>query len=104
MDAYRINFRVWAAVTAVLCSGFLAWNYWTGPQTSFLADCRRVALGTAPRPYALLEAVMAAFGLVLIGGMFVWAVCVMATQLARRLTPPPASVQDADYDDPPPAG
>jgi hypothetical protein len=104
MGSYPISGRLWASFTAALCVGVVAGLHRLQPRNSLWTDFMRVVAGEGLSGHWLLDWVLLAsmlVGLVGTAGTIAYAILAPATQLARRLTPPPASPQDADYDDGP---
>lgn len=104
MGSYPINVRLWLSFTAALCVGFVAWSHWRNPRKSPWTEFVNVVTGNGPTGLWLVDGLLLLyfiFASVVIAAVIGYAICAPATQLARRLTPPPASPQDADYDDGP---
>jgi hypothetical protein len=102
MGSYPISVRLWALFTAAFCLGLVAWTHWLDPRNSLWTDAVKAVTGHGPTRRWLLDCALLGvsfFGLIGIAGVVSYAILAPATQLARRLTPPPSSPQDADYDD-----
>jgi hypothetical protein len=101
MDPQAISYRLWFAVTAFFDAAFLMWEHQTRPQLSFWTGLQQALSRADSNPGRLLSWCGGFVGLNVLTAGAAGIVLILTAQLVRRLYSPPATPQDADYDDGP---